>query len=65
MSFHPPFNSSAFNALDKASKGGRGTGITLPNICDICGKPRANYNHRRCSKIRQQMTAAQRANPTP
>ncbi len=54
MAFRPPFNSSVFNALDKASKNAPGVGITLQNVCDICGKQRANHDHRRCSKIRQQ-----------
>lgn len=54
MNFQPPFNSSAFNAMDRAGKRARGAGINLPNICDVCGKQRANNDHRRCSKIRQQ-----------
>lgn len=53
MNFHPPFNSSTYNALDKAIKGSPGAGLNLPNICDICGKPRATASHVRCSKLRQ------------
>ncbi len=56
MDFHPPFNSSAFNAMQKASKGSPGSGLHLPNVCDICGKQRANHSHVRCSKIRQRAT---------
>lgn len=37
----------------------------LSSICDICGKPRTKgqgaANHRKCSKLRQQMNIAKRA----
>lgn len=28
--------------------------IPIVYLCEICGKSKANYNHTRCSKIKQQ-----------
>lgn len=50
--FDLPFNSPAHNDLHKQSLS-RGEGHYMPRDCDICGKQRANNDHRRCSKIRQ------------
>lgn len=31
--------------------------IQTPQICDICGQKRSIGNHRKCSRIRQQLNA--------
>lgn len=47
-----PYNSPAHNH-QHAESIGRGEGLSMPHRCDVCGKTRANNDHRRCSKIRQ------------
>ncbi len=64
MGFHPPFNSSVFNAMEKASRNSPGSGLNLPTLCDVCGKPRAHHSHTRCSKIRQHMMKMRLARST-
>jgi hypothetical protein len=33
--------------------------LSLPSICDICGKARSTRKHVKCSQIRQQLKAAE------
>lgn len=33
--------------------------LSLPSICDICGKARSTRKHQSCSRLRQQLKAAE------
>jgi hypothetical protein len=33
--------------------------LSLPSICDICGKARSTRKHQACSRLRQQLKAAE------
>lgn len=33
--------------------------LSLPSICDICGKARSTRKHKACSRLRQQLKAAE------
>lgn len=33
--------------------------LSLPSICDICGKARSTRKHQACSRLRQQRKAAE------
>jgi len=30
-----------------------GTGFAMQMVCEVCGKRKANWDHRKCSKIKQ------------